>query len=489
MLTKILNLKNILFFLWIIFFGSLGAKWNYGELNFSSIHEMLNLFRFFCFFVIPPIFYFYFKFIKNLKFDNDFVLKCFYIIFIFQLIGFANFYYFNQSLYETKLFDKNLIASGYNLRFSYSFYICLSSLLPLPFICMLANKVELSNQILKLSIIILVIITSIFLAKIMYDFYKYDKIYFYHLNFLTWGKILDVSAPRATGISKWLLILYFFIFSYLLCTKKNERLMIVLIIFIGICIYLFQSRTSIYFLFFFTFTLLLKDKKYLSNFFKILIIFLTIFLSSNLIIKLKHQSIIKNVETKIENLEIEIKSSEIEKGNQLESEIKKLNERKLIISEKPKNRNFGDEDNFSTGRIQIWLTLTEYIFKTKFQNLLLGFGPQADRYLSGQNASSAIFYTLITSGLLGFFLYVLICLRILYLFFRIFKSRDKIKKVSTKKLHYLFFSIFILTYLMCRSLVEISYMIFGVDFLFFLICYINLLNLVKYFENIQSKNP
>jgi hypothetical protein len=442
MLIKTLNLKNILFLLWIIFFGSLGSKWNYGELNFSSINEMLNLFRFFCFFVIPPIFYFYFKFVKNLKFENDFILKCFYIIFLFQLIGFANFYYFNQSLYETKLFDKNLITSGYNLRFSYSFYTCLSSMLPLPFICLLVNRVELSRQILKLTVIILIIITSIFLTKILYDFYKYDKIYFYHLGFLTWGKVLDVAAPRATGISKWLLILYFFIFSYLLSTKKNERLIIILIILIGICIYLFQSRTSIYFLFFFTFTLLLKDKKFLLNFFKILIIFLTIYISSNLIIKVKHQSIINSYEIKIENLESKIKDSEVKISNEIQSEMKKLNKRKTIIVNKEKNRNFGTEGNFSTGRIEIWSTLTEYIFKTKFQNLLLGFGPQADRYLSGQNASSAIFYTLITSGLLGFFLYVLICLRVLYLFFRIFELRDKIINVSTKKLHYLFFSIF-----------------------------------------------
>ena len=110
-------------------FGTLGSKWQYGKINLSSISEIINILRFLSFFVLPLLLYFYFKFIKNYKFKSDIILNCFYLIFVFQLLGFANFYYFNQILYFEKLNDPNLIANGYNLRFSYSFYIAFSSIL------------------------------------------------------------------------------------------------------------------------------------------------------------------------------------------------------------------------------------------------------------------------------------------------------------------------------------------------------------------------
>ena len=165
-------------------------------------------------------------------------------------MGVANFYYFNQILYFEKLNDPNLIANGYNLRFSYSFYIALSSIVPLPLMALLLNKYQLTRNFLKISIIILSLITVIFLSKVIYDFFNSNKIYFYHLGFLTWGKVLDVAAPRATGISKWLLIIYLFIISYVCINKRENYLIIILAIFIGVFIYLFQSRTSVYFFIF-----------------------------------------------------------------------------------------------------------------------------------------------------------------------------------------------------------------------------------------------
>ena len=243
-------------------FGTLGSKWQYSKINLNSINEVINIFRFLFFFIFPLLLYFYLKFIKNYKFKSDIILNCFYLIFVFQLLGFANFYYFNQILYFEKLNDPNLIANGYNLRFSYSFYIALSSIVPLPLMALLLNKYQLTRNFLKISIIILSLITVIFLSKVIYDFFNSNKIYFYHLGFLTWGKVLDVAAPRATGISKWLLIIYLFIISYCVSIRENY-LIIILAIFIGVFIYLFQSRTSVYFLFFSTLFIFLRKKNIL----------------------------------------------------------------------------------------------------------------------------------------------------------------------------------------------------------------------------------
>ena len=478
-------------------FGTLGSKWQYSKINLSSINEVINIFRFLSFFILPLLLYFYLKFIKNYKFKSDIILNCFYIIFVFQLLGFANFYYFNQILYFEKLNDPNLIANGYNLRFSYSFYIALSSIVPLPLMALLLNKYQLTRNFLKISIIILSLITVIFLSKVIYDFFNSNKIYFYHLGFLTWGKVFDVAAPRATGISKWLLIIYLFIISYIYINKRENYFMIILAIFIGIFIYLFQSRTSVYFLFFSTLLIFFKEKKYFINSLKIFTIIGSILLISNLIINYKHESIIKDVDEKILIFEKELKElKELKKEKEVTKNteetkniIKSLNNIKSNYYEIESNRNFGNKDNFSTGRTEIWKELLNYILKRNIKNSIIGYGPQSDRYFSGQNASSGIIYVLITSGFIGLFFYLIICLRITYLFLKLFKSKKNVFNQKPDKLVLLLFSILTLIYFMLRSLVEISFMSFGMDYLFFLICYVYLRNFIKTLRNNQHNNP
>lgn len=484
---KLISIKNLTYLIWIIMFGTLGSKWQYGKINLSSISEIINILRFLSFFVLPLLLYFYFKFIKNYKFKSDIILNCFYLIFVFQLLGFANFYYFNQILYFEKLNDPNLIANGYNLRFSYSFYIAFSSIVPLPLMALLLNKYQLTRNFLKISIIILSIITLIFLSKVIYDFFNSNKIYFYHLGFLTWGKVLDVAAPRATGISKWLLLIYLFVISYIYINKRDSYLIFFLLIFIGVFIYLFQSRTSVYFLFLSTLIVFFKEKKYLVNSLKIFVIFGSILITSHLIIDYKQKSIIKNVDKEILALEEKIATNNDDTiGNEdliLKLELIKSNYNKI-----ESNRNLGDKDNFSTGRTEIWKKLLNYILNKNIKNSILGYGPQSDRYFAGQNASSGIIYALITSGFIGLTLYFIVCLRITYLFLKLFKSKNIIFKQKPDELIFLLFSILTLIYFIGRTLVEISFMSFGMDYLFFLICYVYLMNFIKSLENSRNNN-
>ena len=499
-IIKIFNLKFLIIFLWVLMFGTLGSKWKYSTINIFSINELLNILRFISFFIFPLFFYIYFKFYKNYRFKNNLILKCFYLIFILQLFGFVNFYFFNENLYAERLADENLISSGYNLRFSYSFYIAFSAIIPLPLMALINNKPKLTHYLLKICILILALITIFYLSKVIYDFFKSNKIYFYHLSFLTWGTILDVPAPRATGLSKWLVILYIFTLTYLFFNKKNNFLLYLLIIFLGIFIYLFQSRTSVYFMFPFTLLLFFKEKKYLINTFKIILIISSVLIFSNIIIDYKHKNIIEVVEEEIVNLKIKknekiddeiinndenINNDEI---NNFEAKIERLNNIKKAYSKKEKNRNFGDKENFSTGRIEIWKALLPFIFENKMQNFLIGYGPQSDRYFSGQNASSGIIYVLITSGLFGFVLFSTICLKIIYLIFKLFKLKASLFKQDSNKLQLLFFSIFCLIFFMLRSLVEISFMLFGMDYLIFLICFMTISNTIKILENSQNKN-
>lgn len=499
MFLKLFKPKFLIFYILILLFGGLGSKWQYNISAIDTISEVINLLRFLIFFTAPIIFYFFFKYSKKYKFNNNMVLNCFYLIFLIQLIGFANFYFLNQSLYEEKLIDQNLIENGYNLRFSYSFYIGFALVIPLPLMALLINKPRISSEAIKISIIFLATITTLYLSKVVYEFFIDNKIYFYHLSFLTWGKILDVSAPRATGISRWLIIIYIFCISTLFLSKKNNLILFSLLIIIGTFIYLFQSRTSVYFLVFVTFFLIFKDKKFIQNLLSIIIIYSSIYIISSSVSHYKHNSIMKEVQEKIKIVELEItelKKNDTPKSDLTSSEpidvtlnnrLKNLQNTKKNYKLKENSRNFGDENNYSTGRVEIWKELYPYIFKSKISNLLIGYGAQSDRYFSGQNASSAIVYIFITSGLLGFILFSIICLNILYLILKIFRNRKQIDIKKFRNRHILF-CIICLFFLMCRSLVEISFTSFGLDYLFFLVCFVNLYNFIRDLENTQNKN-
>ena len=272
-----------------------------------------------------------------------------------------------------------------------------------------------------------------------------------------------------------------------------------LLIIIGTFIYLFQSRTSVYFLVFVTFFLIFKDKKFIQNLLSIIIIYSSIYIISSSVSHYKHNNIMKEVQEKIKIVELEItelKKNHTPKSDLTSSEpidvtlnnrLKNLQNTKKNYKLKENSRNFGDENNYSTGRVEIWKELYPYIFKSKISNLLIGYGAQSDRYFSGQNASSAIVYIFITSGLLGFILFSIICLNILYLILKIFRNRKQIDIKKFRNRHILF-CIICLFFLMCRSLVEISFTSFGLDYLFFLVCFVNLYNFIRDLENTQNKN-
>ena len=487
MAFNIIKKNYLIFLIWLVIIGSLGSKWKY-DTQVRSLDEFINLARFLSFLIIPMSLYFYFKIIKNYKFKNNFVLNCFYLIFLFQLLGFANFYFFNELLYFKKSIDNDLIMNGYNVRFSYSFITSLSIIIPLPIIGLLLNRKRFSSELLKISILFLSIITALYLGKVFYEFIQSDKIYFYYLPFLVWGDILNVPAPRATGISRWLLILYIFCLSFYLVGKKKNYLFYLLMIFTGTFIYLFQSRTSIYFLFIATFIIFFKDKNYIKNLIKIIFIFISIYLLSTFIVQFKHYTNVQKLKNEIVSVEKNIdKTEKPDHLFGLSLKLEELKTRKNIYTENQQSRNFGQENNFSTGRTEIWKKLFTYIFNTKPSNALLGFGSQSDRYLSGQNASNGGVYVLISAGIFGFIIYLLICLNITLLIYKLIKFKKKILE-HKQKYSLLVFSILCLIFLMCRSLVEISFMTFGLDYLLFLVCFLNLYNFAKSFENNQNKN-
>ena len=115
----------------------------------------------------------------------------------------------------------------------------------------------------------------------------------------------------------------------------------------------------------------------------------------------------------------------------------------------------------TSGRVDIWKRALPYISSNYF-----GYGPQADRIYVKQNISNLFFYSLLCSGIVGAIsivsIYFLITFKIIILLF---------KNQIFKKKNYLYekISMIIIGFLLLRSIVEVSFGIFSIDMIFFLV--------------------
>tara|TARA_Y100000590_G_scaffold422652_1_gene527629 strand:- start:6187 stop:7713 length:1527 start_codon:yes stop_codon:yes gene_type:complete len=496
---KIIELSAV----WFVFFLALNSKWNYGISKYN-LTEIINMLRFLSLYSVPLLFYFYFFFVKKYKFNNNIVLYSLYLYCFSQIVGFANFYFFNEKLFEATLMKENLILNGYNLKFSYSFFTGIAMAIPIPLIAIFIKNYEDVKKIFYLSLVLLSLITLIYSIRIFYEWIIDDKTYLYYVPYLTWGTLLDMPAPRATGIARWYLILFLSVLSILIIKDSKHSLkFLILLAVLGSIIYLFQSRTSVYFLFFSCLFIFFKKQSFYKNLIILISLIFLIITGSNSVIKLKQEYNIYNMKVEIEKMEMEIENmlNEIKKEPNINNKellaLKKidLDKIKSILENKVQHttinpeasRNLGKEGNYSSGRRYIWREVSKYLLKFRLTNLFFGYGSQADRYLVTQNASNGILYILITSGILGLSFFSIIYLKIFQIFYILFKYRKKIKQQKLIEFHHIA-SIFIILFFSCRVLVENSFTIYGLDYLFFLISFASLFNLHLYFQNISHKN-
>ena len=86
-----------------------------------------------------------------------------------------------------------------------------------------------------------------------------------------------------------------------------------------------------------------------------------------------------------------------------------------------------DPKSYSSGRFEDWKNL---YYKIK-DSPLIGYGSQGDRFLINQSASNGIFYALSSSGLFGFFFYIIISLYCLTLIVKknCFSKKETLKVI------------------------------------------------------------
>jgi hypothetical protein len=326
------------------------------------------------------------------------------------------------------------------------------------------------SKILYLSIFFIGSVSLYLSFFIVRDFIANDDVFYLYYNktLISEARNLLQTNPRITGVSRMLGLLLLFIFSMYICKKKKKIIynfvFLSIIFIISLLIYGMQSKgsyisillLSFYYIFFF------KDKikKKLLIFFIITVLPIVSF---ETIIKIKIEIIkINNESLKINNESLEI--------NNIKSRF--LSNNSLVVDGKITK-------DYTTGRVEIWKRALKEI---KDKKILLGYGPQADRFLLksinfdpkiprhfyDSNASNGLIYAYLCAGIIG----LLFILSIYTLIFHEVYKSIFVKKAFISKNIYVVFSILALSFLSVRTVYENGYTYFGVDYVFATIGYL-----------------
>lgn len=426
-LTKSNSLRTKIFFsfLWLLCFIPL-------NLNPEEFQKLPIISKVRLIFPLLIVFFFIIFLIKNLNIKQ---VK-FFIILPF-------FYFFLCSLF---IFSSLNYNSYLNLFWGFAMFISYL------YIILFFEKIEYLKTFLLFSLFFLLTIFVIFtsngfillwlMAPNITDLYSITGSYINQENDITG------PFPRSSGLARMGLLLYtatlvFAFFSKSKFALKYRKIFYIFLIIFGTITLCFQSRT-INFIYFFI-NIFLTAIIFINNLFKIkiflfiLILQVTFSLSALNYINHTNISLFNN-----------------------ESSILKTSS-KILFRDNP-NKD-APTYSYSSDRFENW----EKIFKFTSKNIYKGYGFQSDKKIINQSAHNIYIYALICGGIISLFLIILISLRciwvsmsVLYGYYFQKKKIDELDLISI-----LFIIIFLL-----RSVLETSYGVYSIDFLFFIICFL-----------------
>lgn len=122
------------------------------------------------------------------------------------------------------------------------------------------------------------------------------------------------------------------------------------------------------------------------------------------------------------------------------------------------------------------------IFKITSKNIYRGYGFQSDKKIINQSAHNIYMYALICGGIISLFLVILISLRCIWtsmsILYNYYFQNRKIEELDLISILFIF--VFLL-----RSVLETSYGVYSIDFLFFIICFLIIESNYKFIKIIK----
>jgi len=275
-----------------------------------------------------------------------------------------------------------------------------------------------------------------------------------------------MNMPRSSGLGRMALLIFLFCITFVDLNKIKNKLFLIFVVIPGI--FLTQSRAivGIYVLI----ILVISFSKYFklinlqfNDFKKNFVIFVIVpLITSVLITQLKPSNLdyYKNLYFN----KINIDNTKNFKFNKIETDIKIL-----------RNHN----PSFTSYRAEHWKDLIKKIAQST-QSTLIGNGVQADRFLIKQTASNATLYFYASSGVIGLLIYVMIIINIIK---TLVKKINYLRKSSYKDNNFTF-AVLVIFALLIRGIVESSYAVFSIDYIFFIIA----IYFINYDTKAQSKH-
>lgn len=376
------NEKNIFLLFWFLilisinsyaidFISSYKPDFN---LSLKNIYFIIELIRF----IIPFLIFIYLGclfFFVNKKFDK--FAFFFFIYAIWQLI-----------------IGNILNSQGIKIN-DYQITISLVCALLIFYLSYVKNYNDLYIKFLYIFIIFISCIGFYFTINIYNEFISRPDLYYFYVT-----KTLGIEEntfgqpnPRITGLSRILVIIFYYIFYYILfkINKISYKIFFICILFfLNLSIYAFQTRMGFIGIF-------------------IILIFYIFFIKVNLL--KKYSLIILIFILPILSFELAIKIKAFSSSKEMNYDLNSFNQ-----SIEHQNRSF-NKNNVLSGRITIWSTSLNIIYEKK---LIFGNGPQSDRILLsefyknspgdfseeilfGTNSSNAIIYSILCGGIISLF--------------------------------------------------------------------------------------
>ena len=306
----------------------------------------------------------------------------------------------------------------------------------------------------------IIFVYCIFLTEYLYNLIIKNQLFYGHHS-LESNLFPVMNMPRSSGIGRMALLIFLFFVIFVDLKKNKNKFFLIFIVIPGI--FLTQSRAIVGIYIFVL--LLISFSKYLklynlqfNDFKKNFAMFIVIPLVISLLVaqlKASNLNYYKSLYFMV------INDSENFKLNKVETKLKIL-----------RNQN----PSFTSHRTIHW---KEIIKKTKStQSVLIGNGTQADRFLIKQTASNATLYFYASTGVIGLLIYAMIIINIIKI---LVKKINYIRKSSHKDNKFTF-AVLIIFILLIRGLVESSYALFSIDYIFFIIA----LYLINYDTKTQS---
>lgn len=300
-------------------------------------------------------------------------------------------------------------------------------------------------------------------------------------------RLFDNAYPKTTGLSRMMAVINItLIVFYLNLNIKNKKIIgfttLIFITIFGSIIWGFQSRGTIisYFSALFIVIILFKNNNGLKiiNLFLFLILPIIVFQSVSEISKNIYLE--KNNLKNLEDIRFEIlEDMEIENNEAYQDYKDKVEKIDKLKQFRGYANRFMKDKYITSGRLDIWKHALSNYDKKK----IFGYGIQGDRYILhgkykgyGNNSSNVFLYFLLSGGYFSLILVFFILLRIYYLSFKIyyFEKNNAIKNSFIFKVCLLFTIFFSV-----RGLVENSFGLFGVDYLFIITSFFIIENLLN----------